>query len=101
MSEVKNIKTGNCELCDSYANLCWVYFKSNVSYFVERTESTYKGNFCKKCIRKIFFKSTGKTLYGTWWGVVGAILGPGLIINNIAEIIKANIALRKAKKQNY
>jgi hypothetical protein len=63
----------------------------NVSYFYGRTETTFSGNFCRKCMNKVFLKSITKTFFGTWWGLMGGLWSPYILYNNIKEFIKNNI----------
>ena len=99
-SENNSVKLDHCDNCDSYTYLMWTVFQANVSFLFERTAYIYDGNFCKICIRRIFFKATGKTLYGTWWGIVGGFLGPVIIVTNISQFVKGMYNLRKSKTKN-
>lgn len=91
--ERSELKYGKCELCEQQKHLLLVSFTENISYIIERKQSTYTGFFCKVCIKKIFYRATRRTLFGTWWGLMGGILGPGIIINNISEFIKSKRVL--------
>jgi hypothetical protein len=85
-----NSKT-KCEVCKRDSIVFYCNFKENVSYFVGRTDITYSGWFCSECMKRIFLKSTVKTLFGTWWGIIGFGIGPYYIYNNIKEFFKFKI----------
>lgn len=89
------VKFGKCKGCEIEQDLRLVYFRENISYFFGRNEITYSGYYCINCIKKIFCRTTRRTFFGTWWGIVGGILGPGILINNVSEYIKSIKHLRK------
>jgi hypothetical protein len=95
--EKAEIKFGKCKGCDLEKDLKLVYFKENISYFFSRTEIIYSGYYCFNCIKRIFYKTTRRTFFGTWWGVVGGVLGPGIPINNITEYIKSKKHFRNKR----
>lgn len=86
-----------CMNCGNETKTVFCHFKQNVSVFFRRNEVIYSGYYCNKCINKIFLLTTTKTLFGTWWGIIGAFLGPVFIINNIKEYIKSRIAFKFEK----
>jgi len=47
---------------------------------------------------RLFFEFTLKTLFGTWWGIVGALLGPAIIGNNILEYVRNSLRFIKEKR---
>jgi hypothetical protein len=77
-----------CERCNKKKKTQFCFFKENVSYFYERNERTFSGSICFGCMTKVFSEFTLKTLVGTWWGVIGACLGPAIIVSNIIEYLK-------------
>jgi hypothetical protein len=77
-----------CERCHSKRKTRWCFFKENVSFFFERNERTFAGDVCFGCMTKVFGEFTLKTLFGTWWGIIGACLGPGIIGSNIIGYLK-------------
>ena len=88
-----------CKNCGNETITVLCYFQQNVSVFIARNVVTYSGYYCDKCINKIFLSATTKTLFGTWWGIMGAFLGPGIIFNNFKEFIKARFAIRIEKQK--
>jgi hypothetical protein len=86
-----------CERCHKKRKTQWCFFKENVSYLFERNERTFSGSICFGCMTKIFGEFTLKTLFGTWWGIIGACLGPAIIISNIIEYLKNTFKFVKRK----
>jgi hypothetical protein len=46
---------------------------------------------------RVFGKFTLKTLFGTWWGIIGALIGPAIIGSNIIEYLKNTFRFMKEK----
>jgi hypothetical protein len=84
----KEDNLGYCKRCREKKKTQLSYFKENVSYFFSRSERTFCEEVCFSCMTRIFSVFTIKTLLGTWWGIIGAFLGPAIIIGNIIEYIK-------------
>lgn len=82
------MSTLDCKLCGKFKKVQLCFFKQNVSYVYERREKTFCGYLCFTCMTKIYFNFTIKTLFGTWWGLIGAFLGPVYIMNNTIEYLK-------------
>lgn len=64
--------------------------RANVSYLIQRRELETLGNLCMPCLAKRFAYYESITLVGTWWGLIGAFLGPVYLIWNILELIKGS-----------
>lgn len=71
-----------CELCGKPAIVYHSVFSYNISYFIARKEKTIDAYLCLDCTYKIYGSFTLYTALGTWWGVVGIIIGPFIIIAN-------------------
>ncbi len=83
-----NSQLSLCERCHAKRKTQWCFLKENVSYLFQRNERTFSGSVCFSCMTKVFGEFTLKTLFGTWWGVIGAFLGPAIIGGNIIEYLK-------------
>lgn len=59
-------------------------FRENISYFFERKERTIDAELCFPCTARVFIELTGRTFLLTWWGIIGAIVGPIYIVSNIS-----------------
>jgi hypothetical protein len=92
-----NSQLSLCERCHTKRKTQWCFFKENVSYFIQRNERTFSGSICFSCMTKVFGEFTLKTLFGTWWGVIGALLGPAIIGGNIIEYLKNTFKFMKEK----
>src|SRR5690349_14485508 len=74
-----------CEYCGLRRPTQLVIFKANVSYFFQRREWECCGYLCAHCATVSFLSLTLQTALGTWFGIVGIMLGPGYLINNVVE----------------
>ena len=92
-----NSQLSLCERCHTKKKTQWCFFKENVSYFFQRNERTFFGSICFSCMTKVFGEFTLKTLFGTWWGIIGAFLGPVIIGGNIIEYLKNTFKFIKGK----
>jgi len=92
-----NSQLSLCERCHTKRKTQWCFFKENVSYFFQRNERTFSGSICFSCMTKVFGEFTLKTLFGTWWGIIGAFLGPAIIGGNIIEYLKNTFKFMKGK----
>lgn len=77
-----------CDRCKAMKRTQTVYFKQNVSYFFSRYEEEYCGNLCLGCMTIKFASFELRTLFGTWWGIVGLLLGPSILVSNLLEYSK-------------
>ena len=92
-----NSQLSPCERCHAKKNTQWCFFKENVSYLFRRNERTFSGSICFRCMTRVFGEFTLKTLFGTWWGIIGAFLGPVFIGSNIIEYLKNTFKFIKGK----
>src|SRR5258708_1842154 len=74
-----------CQYCGAIRRTQFVFFRANVSYFFQRRESEYAGQLCMTCTTMTFLSYTLQTVFGTWFGIIGLVLGPMYIINNVGE----------------
>jgi hypothetical protein len=72
-----------CDNCDYHKRLFHSIYRSTVSYFFRREESTVQGNYCLSCNSRLFLRFTLITLLGTWWGIIGFFVGPFYIFQNL------------------
>src|SRR6266498_2670704 len=72
-----------CDQCKRRRITTLVVFKQNVSYFFQRREREYSGYVCFGCMSARFIEFEFVTLLGTWWGIIGCILGPIFILQNL------------------
>ena len=79
-----------CEGCKSLKSAQLIQLRMNVSYLFQRHERQTCGYLCFGCMTKTFALYEVSTLLGTWWGVVGAFLGPIYLVTNIIEYGKCS-----------
>jgi hypothetical protein len=79
----------NCDKCKKAGKTQECFFRENVSYIFRREEKIFIGNLCFRCLNSVFGKLTIRTLFGTWWGIIGFFVGPFYIVRNVMEYIKA------------
>jgi len=80
--------TKSCEKCKKTKKTQKCFFRENVSYFFRREEKIFIGNLCFSCMNSVFSKFTIRTLFGTWWGIIGFFVGPFYIVRNVMEYTK-------------
>lgn len=78
-----------CEQCGCPTHTRIVLFRQNISYLVARQEKHFCGRLCPACMTKTYLKFTATTLLLTWFGVIGAALGPCFVIMNSVEYLMA------------
>lgn len=88
----------HCERCKQIKVTSLVTFKSNVSFLFRRIERKLSGYLCLSCMTKEFLAFELPTLFGTWWGIIGAILGPFFIVHNLSEYIDGSLNIIRAKR---
>ncbi|MDQ3194092.1 MAG: hypothetical protein M3P82_03730, partial [Bacteroidota bacterium] len=69
-----------CDRCYKNKKTFFARYFQNVSMLVKREEKIIDGNFCFPCNLILFAQFTGITVVGTWWGIIGTILGPFYIL---------------------
>lgn len=84
-----------CDRCHCIKATQLCFFKENISYFFERNERTFVGRLCFCCMTRIFCEFSLKTLIGTWWGIIGALLGPAILGSNMMEYVKNSYKFMK------
>lgn len=73
-----------CEHCGQERVTLKAQFYENVSYFYERQQRSLDAKLCLPCAAKVFRRFTIRTLFGTWWGLIGFFLGPIILVFNTA-----------------
>lgn len=79
----RRILVAYCEACGHLSETQRVYLKQNISYCFQREERTLCGYVCEPCMRRIFLRFEGNTLIMTWWGVIGLLVGPWILVSNL------------------
>ncbi|OGJ02045.1 hypothetical protein A3G98_01030 [Candidatus Nomurabacteria bacterium RIFCSPLOWO2_12_FULL_37_8] len=80
-----------CEVCGQPGELKYVVFYENRGAIVMRYHREIRGNLCKSCIDKYFWKFTLITLCIGWLGVISFIVAPFYILNNVFRYIGTKI----------
>jgi hypothetical protein len=76
-----------CQVCGVEAPTKRVEFYQNIGALVMRFSRSVKGNLCKSCIHKKFWRMTLIDLTLGWWGVISLICTPIYIVNNVVRYI--------------
>ena len=79
-----------CEGCNKLKSAQLIQLRMNVSYLFQRHERQTCGYLCFSCMSKTFVVYEISTLLGTWWGIIGAFLGPIYLVTNIIEYSKCS-----------
>ena len=78
-----------CQSCGIEAPTTYVEFHQNIGTLVMRFHRKIKGNLCKRCVHKSFWKMTPTTLAIGWIGAISIIIAPIFILMNIARYLRA------------
>lgn len=89
----------NCEACGAHGAAQYCRLRENVSLFVVRWERTLEGYFCFSCCSTKFLLYEFKTLFFTWFGIIGILLGPFFLLGNLLSFGTAcvNFMIEKIK----
>ncbi len=71
-----------CQMCRRDVPTKFVTLQQNIGMLVARQLRTVRGNLCKRCIRKQFWRLTGLTLITGWWGMISIVVNVVVIVNN-------------------
>jgi hypothetical protein len=85
----------SCELCGREKSVALVTLKQNVSYLVGRSERRFSGRLCLSCMTMRFLQFELVTAVGTWWGLIGSILGPYFLLINILEYLSGGFEIAR------
>jgi len=72
-----------CQRCGLETPTKYVEYHENIGVLVARMSTTYRGHFCNKCNRKLFWKSTLTTFFLGWWGVMAFFVTIVYLIDNL------------------
>src|SRR5260221_5746194 len=85
--------TKKCDRCGRTKITSLVTYKENISYFFRRQEREFSGRVCFGCMTLKFVEFELVTLVGTWWGIIGFLLGPVFILMNLLEYISGSFLI--------
>jgi hypothetical protein len=89
-----------CRCCQSLtAPTAHAKFHRNISLFYVRYHTSEEGNYCLPCGFKTGFRDNAIMLICGWWGIIGAIVTPFLIIGNTYSMIRLGFGPRRASMQ--
>jgi hypothetical protein len=77
----------NCQLCGGEGPTRYVAFHQNIGAVVRRFQKSTKGDLCKRCIHRTFWKYSAVNLFLGWWGLISVIVTPVFLINNIVRYV--------------
>jgi hypothetical protein len=80
---------GYCKGCGRLRPTQHVFFRENISYFFGRQYRELSAYLCIRCATLMFASFEGRTLVLTWWGLIGALLGPYHLLYNLLEYLTA------------
>jgi hypothetical protein len=84
---VSNSHLGTCRRCGQQRTIFRAQYHENIGYLFQRQERLVDDVLCFPCTAKVFGAFTGRTLIGTWWGMIGALVGPFYILSNIGWFV--------------
>jgi len=71
-----------CQGCGLEAPTKYVEFYQNIGALFVRFPRSAKGNLCKSCIHRFFWKYTSTTFFLGWWGTISFCVTPFYVLNN-------------------
>ena len=77
-----------CSRCGAKANTKLAVYQQNISFFIRREQRNYSGHFCFRCSTRLFVQCELLTLAGTWWGIFGMLVGPGMLVQNLTQYFR-------------
>jgi len=80
-------KSPVCKLCKSTNRTEFISLNENISFVFGRRERSFAGDLCLRCMTNEYFSYTGRTLVGTWFGIIGMFVGPAYILGNTFSYI--------------
>jgi Pyruvate/2-oxoacid:ferredoxin oxidoreductase delta subunit len=93
-------KISRCQLCGIYAPTRYVEFYQNIGALVRRYSRSIKGDLCKDCINRVFWRFTLTDLTLGWWGMVSVCVTPFYVINNVGRYIMSLGLIFAPAKEN-
>jgi hypothetical protein len=84
-----------CERCGHIRITTLVTFKQNVSFIFRRWQRELSGQLCFVCMTATFSKFEIVTLFGTWGGMIGCLLGPYFILTNLFEYLAGSFLIAR------
>lgn len=66
----QDICNTTCDFCGENRPTKYNEFYANIGMLFQRKQMCIKGNLCKKCTNKYFWKYTFTNLFLGWWGVI-------------------------------
>jgi hypothetical protein len=86
-----------CVRCGCAGSTAFVTFRQNVSYFFRRRQREFSGRVCLGCMTSEFLHAEFVTMIGTWWGIIGAILGPFFLLANLFDYLAGTFEILRDK----
>ena len=77
-----------CQCCGVEASTKHVEFSQSIGALFVFRHKQVKGNLCKSCINKYFWRFTLVSLTLGWWGVISFFLTPFFILSNLIHYLK-------------
>ena len=77
-----------CQGCGVKAPTRHVEFHQNIGALVMRFSRSVRGQLCKSCVNRHFWKMTGTTLVLGWWGMISLVVTPIFLVNNVVRYLR-------------
>lgn len=78
-----------CQACRRNVPTRYFEFYQGIGMLVVRTTRSVKGNLCRRCAKRYFWKLNSMTLLTGWWGMISFVSNIVYIINNVARYMGA------------
>jgi hypothetical protein len=84
---------GACQVCQRNAQLSPVTFRYNIGMLVARRYATLKGQMCKSCIHRTYWKYAGINATVGWLGYISLFCAPAFLMMNTYYYLRSAMLL--------
>ena len=96
-NETGDVSTGHCKVCGRIRHTRTVSFSENMSFFFVRYHREFCGSACFSCMSKTFAIYELRTLLCTWWGIIGFVSGPFILVGNLFQYLRGSFYFATGK----
>ena len=74
-----------CQACGFEAPTKYVAFYQNIGAIVMRFHKSVRGQLCKACVHRFFWRFTLTNLFLGWWGAISLWTTAAFMLNNVGR----------------
>jgi hypothetical protein len=91
----------SCQICGANKTTVLAEFSGNIGALVMRFERSIRGNMCRACLTKQFWKFTAMNLLLGWWSFFSVFLTPMHLFVNTVVYLKCLRSLRRHEASKF